>query len=621
MNEAIRYRGPDAGEVWAADGVPLALGHRRLSIVDLSETGAQPMVSSCGRFVISYNGEIYNADELRPELEAQGRRFRGHSDTEVIVEGAAAWGVEATVKRLIGMFAMALWDRRDRVLYLIRDRLGIKPLYWVDLNGLIFFGSELKALRRVQDWRPEIDRDALTGYLRFGYISGPQTIYSDARRLAPGTILTVRSGGAPSVAEYWSLDEIARHGQEHRFTGNEDEATEALDALLRDAVGRRMIADVPLGAFLSGGIDSSTVVALMRARSNGSIRTFSIGFNESGYDEAQHAAAVARHLGTEHTELYVTPRDALEVIPHLPEMFDEPFADSSQVPTHLVSKMTREHVTVALSGDGGDELFGGYTRYFRGDGLWRAIDATPQPLRCLAARSLRALSPTVWSALGKLLPEQRRPMQFGEKMHKLADLLAGAPKASAFYREIVSCWVDPAKLVTGGVEPPSLHDDESIRQFVPDFVERMQYLDMRTYLPDDILTKVDRASMAVALEARVPLLDHRVVEFSWSLPPALKGGDGLGKFLLRRVLDRYVPRELVDRPKKGFTMPIGDWLRHELRDWAEALLDEHRLARDGLLNPRLVRHKWREHLEGRGEWQAQLWAILMFQSWKERWLA
>lgn len=621
MNEAIRYRGPDAGDVWTADDLPLALGHRRLSIVDLSEAGAQPMVSSCGRFVISYNGEIYNADELRPELEALGRRFRGHSDTEVIVEGAAVWGVERTIERLIGMFAIALWDRRDRVLYLIRDRLGIKPLFWADFNGLIFFGSELKALRAVGHWAPAIDRDALTGYLRFGYISGPQTIYSDARRLAPGTILTVRHGGEPSVAAFWSLDEVARCGQRDRFAGDEGEAVEALDALLRDAVGRRMIADVPLGAFLSGGIDSSTVVALMRARSNGQIRTFSIGFNESGYDEAQNAAAVARHLGTEHTELYVSPQDALDVIPHLPEMFDEPFADSSQVPTHLVSKMTREHVTVALSGDGGDELFGGYTRYFRGDGLWRAIDATPQPLRCLAARSLRTLSPTAWTALGKLLPEQRRPVQFGEKMHKLADLVAGAPKASAFYREILSLWVEPTTLVAGGMEPASLHDDESVRELVPDFVERMQYLDTRTYLPDDILTKVDRASMAVALEARVPLLDHRVVAFSWSLPPALKGGNGLGKLLLRRVLDRYVPRELVDRPKKGFTMPIRHWLGHELRDWAEALLDERRLVRDGLLNPKLVRQKWREHLEGRGEWEAQLWAILMFQSWKERWVA
>jgi asparagine synthase (glutamine-hydrolysing) len=621
MNDAIRYRGPDAGEVWVADGVPLALGHRRLSIVDLSEAGAQPMVSSCGRFVISYNGEIYNAGELRPELEAKGRQFRGHSDTEVIVEGAAVWGVEATVKRLIGMFAMALWDRCDRVLYLIRDRLGIKPLYWVDLNGLIFFGSELKALRTVRDWRPEVDRNALTGYMRYGYISGPQTIYSDARRLPPGTILTVPSHAAPFLSEYWSLGEIARQGQEQRLSESEDEAAEALDALLRDAVGRRMIADVPLGAFLSGGIDSSTVVALMRARSNGLIRTFSIGFNESGYDEAKNAAAVARHLGTEHTELYVSPRDALAVIPHLPEMFDEPFADSSQVPTHLVSKMTRQHVTVALSGDGGDELFGGYTRYFRSEGLWRGIGATPQPLRSLAARSLRLLSPMAWSTLGKVIPEPRRPIQFGEKMHKLAGVLAGEPEASAFYRQVISLWVNPESLVAGGVEPASVHDDETVRRLVPDFAERMQYLDTMTYLPDDILTKVDRASMAVGLEARVPLLDHRVVAFSWSLPPALKAGDGLGKRLLRRVLDRYVPRQLVERPKMGFVMPIGGWLRHELRDWAEALLDERRLAGDELLNPGPIRQRWREHIEGRGNWHAQLWAVLMFQSWKERWLA
>lgn len=620
MTRTLLHRGPDDGDLWTDAAAGVALGHRRLSIVDLSPAGAQPMVSSCGRFVVSYNGEVYNADELRSELAAAGRRFRGHSDTEAIVEGAAVWGVEPTVKRLIGMFAMALWDRRERVLYLVRDRLGIKPLYWAEFGGRVLFGSELKALRADRGWSPELDRGALAGFLRFGYVPAPQTIYRGVAKLPPGTILTIAVDGPPAIAPYWSLEQIAARGQSDRFAGSEEDAAEALDALLRDAVRRRMVADVPLGAFLSGGIDSSTVVALMQAQSARPVRTFSIGFHEAGYDEGQNAAAVARHLGTDHTELYASPRHALEVIPQLADMYDEPFADSSQVPTYLVAKMTRQHVTVALSGDGGDELFAGYTRYFRGEGLWRAIDATPQPLRALAAYGVRALSPAAWSAVGTVIPEQRRPAQFGDKMHKLAGIIAGEPEASAFYRQIVSLWVDPSGLVKDGAERPGPLEDVGIRARVPDFVERMQYLDTLTYLPDDILTKVDRASMAVSLEARVPLLDHRVVAFSWSLPPAMKVGNGVGKRLLRRVLDRYVPRSLVDRPKMGFTMPVDAWLRHELRDWAETLLDKARLAREGILDPALVETRWREHLGGTRNWQASLWAVLMFQAWKERWL-
>jgi asparagine synthase (glutamine-hydrolysing) len=434
-------------------------------------------------------------------------------------------------------------------------------------------------------------------------------------------MLTIRPNGPPAVAAYWSLDQVAGQGQSARFAGDEEEAAEALDVLLRDAVRRRMVADVPLGSFLSGGIDSSIVVALMQAQSARPVRTFSIGFHERGYDEGQNAAAVARHLGTEHTELYASPQHALDVIPQLPDMYDEPFADSSQVPTYLVSKMTRQHVTVALSGDGGDELFAGYTRYFRGEALWRTIDTTPQPLRALAAWGVRALSPAAWSALGTIIPEQRRPAQFGDKMHKLAGVLAGEPEASAFYRQIISLWVDPASVLTAGAEPPGPFEDAEVRALVPDFVERMQYLDTLTYLPDDILTKVDRASMAVSLEARVPLLDHRLVAFSWSLPPAMKAGNGIGKRLLRRVLYRYVPRELVDRPKMGFAMPVQSWLRHELRDWAECLLNEGRLAREGIFQPSVIRGRWREHLGGKRNWQAALWAVLMFQAWKDRWRA
>jgi len=620
MTETLVHRGPDAGDRWIDREAALALGHRRLSVVDLSPAGAQPMVSSCGRFVISYNGEIYNAAELRSELDAAGRHFRGHSDTEAIVEGAAEWGIGPTIERLIGMFAIALWDRRERVLHLVRDRLGIKPLYWAEFDGRFLFGSELKALRAAPCWSPELDRDALAAYLRFGYVPAPRTIYRGVCKLPPGAILTLPADGPPAIAAYWSLEQIARDGQRARFGGSEEEAADALDALLRDAVRRRMVADVPLGAFLSGGIDSSTVAALMQAQSARPVRTFSIGFREPGYDEGSNAAAVARHLGTEHTELYASPRHALDVIPALADMYDEPFADSSQVPTYLVSKMTRRHVTVALSGDGGDELFAGYTRYFQGERLWRAIEATPQPLRALAASGMRALSPAAWAALGTMIPEQRRPAQFGDKIHKLAGIIAGASEASAFYRRIVSLWADPARLVKDGRERPGILDDDRLRELVPDFVERMQYLDTLTYLPDDILTKVDRASMAVSLEARVPLLDHRLVAFSWSLPPAMKAANGLGKRLLRRVLYRYVPRELVDRPKMGFAMPVDAWLRRELRDWAESLLDERRLAREGILEPAPIRARWREHLAGKRNWQASLWAVLMFQAWKERWL-
>jgi asparagine synthase (glutamine-hydrolysing) len=621
MSDSLRHRGPDAGDLWQDGAAGFALGHRRLSIVELSPAGAQPMVSSCGRFVISYNGEVYNSGELRLELEAAGRRFRGHCDTEVIVEGAAVWGVRATVERLIGMFAMALWDRRERVLSLVRDRLGIKPLYWADFDGRVLFGSELKALRADESWTPALDRDALLAYLRFGYVPAPSTIYRGVRKLPPGTILTAREAGAPEIAPFWSLADIARAGQSSRLAASEDEAATALDALLRDAVGRRMVADVPLGAFLSGGIDSSTIVALMQAQSTRPVRSFTIGFREQGYDEAQHAAAVARHLGTDHTELYVSPEHAREVIPNLPTIYDEPFADSSQIPTFLVSEMTRRHVTVALSGDGGDELFAGYTRYFRGDTLWRGVDAMPQRARDLAAAGVRALSPATWTALAAFIPERRRPGQFGDKMHKLANVLEGDGEASQFYRQVVSQWVDPARIVKGGTEPKGLMEDPRIRDLVPDFIERMQYLDTLTYLPDDILTKVDRASMAVSLEARVPLLDHRVVAFSWSVPPAMKAAGGTGKRLLRRVLYRYVPQELVERPKMGFSVPVNHWLRGPLRPWADALLDERRLGEDGIFEAAPILARWRQHLAGTHDWSAALWPVLMFQAWKERWMA
>jgi asparagine synthase (glutamine-hydrolysing) len=620
MTETLRHRGPDAGAVFADDGACFALGHRRLSIVDLSPAGAQPMISSCGRFVISYNGEVYNAAELRPELEAAGRRFRGHCDTEVIVEGAAVWGVEATVRRLIGMFAIALWDRRERVLYLIRDRLGIKPLYWANFDDRLLFGSELKALRADIGWTPALDRDSLAAYLRFAYVPAPHTIYRGVHKLAPGTILAVHDHGVPKTASFWSLADVAREGQSARLDVGEEEATIQLDALLRDAIGRRMVADVPLGAFLSGGIDSSTVLALMQAQSARPVRSFSIGFREPGFDEGPYAAQVARHLGTDHTELYISPDHAMSVIPRLATMYDEPLADSSQIPTFLVSELTRRHVTVALSGDGGDELFGGYTRYLRGQMLWRLVGRLPRPMRSLAAAGAGAISPSAWSALGPIIPGSIRPAQLSAKMHKLAAVLAGEPAADALYREMVSQWADPNKTVIGGTEGESPLDDRHVKQLVPDFIERMQYFDTLTYLPDDILTKVDRASMAVSLEARVPLLDHRVVAFSWALPSAMKGSDGVGKRILRRVLSRYVPRDLIERPKMGFAVPIQDWLRGPLRPWADSLLDERRLAADGIFHSAPIVKRWREHRAGSHDWHDSLWAVLIFQAWKERWL-
>lgn len=618
MADTLRHRGPDAGDVWYDAAAGLALGHRRLAIIDLSPAGAQPMVSSCGRFVISFNGEVYNFNQLRPELEALGRRFRGHSDTEVIVEGAAQWGVEETVKRLIGMFAMALWDRQERILYLVRDRLGIKPLYWAKHGDALIFGSELKALRAYQAWTPSLNRDALAAYLRLSYVPGTMTIYQGVSRLPPGSILTARAGSAPELHAFWSLEDVARDGQHARFTGSESDAVEQLDALLSDAVTRRMIADVPLGAFLSGGIDSSTVVALMQANNTGKVRTFSIGFRDSDYNEAEHAKAVAAHLGTDHTELYIEPEHALDAIPRLPEMYDEPFADASQIPTFLVSAMTRQHVTVALSGDGGDEVFGGYNRYFQLRRLRRALEFLPQGATQAMAGMIDALPANAWSICANVVPGKIGTSQLRDKMQKLAFTLEGG--GQDFYQRVISHWWNAQELVPGAKAPHFIADDPRIATLITDPAERMQFLDTLTYLPDDILTKVDRASMAVSLEARVPLLDHRVVAFSWSLPPRWKARPGMGKYLLRRVLDRYVPRPLIDRPKAGFAVPIDSWLRGPLRDWAESLLDEARLKREGVLAPAPIREKWREHLDGKRNWQYLLWDVLMFQAWQERWL-
>ncbi len=617
MAKSIAYRGPDDQGIWTDGECETALVHRRLSIIDLSAAGHQPMLSADGRYVISYNGEVYSFQPIAAELTARGHKFRGHSDTEVILESFAVNGIEATLKRMIGMFAIALWDRRDRTLTLMRDRLGIKPLYWAKFGNTFLFGSELKALRAHPGWTPRIDQSAVAAFMRHNYIPAPRTIYEGVHKLEPGTVLTLPWRGEPNISRFWDARSVARDGSHNPVEGSDAELTEQLESLLKDAVGRRMIADVPLGAFLSGGVDSSTVVALMQAAKSGAVKSFSIGFDIEGYNEAPHAAAVARHLQTDHTELTVTSKEALDVIPRLADFYDEPFADSSQIPTYLVSAMTRKYVTVALSGDGGDELFAGYNRYQLTQRFWRSLSLMPRAVRKGAAAALTAVRPDRWTQILSALPSRLRPPQAGDKVHKAAAVLR-LDSADAVYRRLVSHW-EPSEIMPQVAEPRSILDDATVTKDFPDLLERMQFLDLVTYLPDDILTKVDRASMAVALEARVPLIDHRVVEFAWRLPENVKVRNGTSKWLLRQVLYRHVPPELIERPKMGFGIPLGEWLRGPLRDWAETLLNEQRLRQAGLLDAGMVRRYWADHLDGRRNWQYLLWDVLMLEAWRERW--
>lgn len=618
MAATLHHRGPDDGGVWVDAETGIALGHRRLSIVDLSPEGHQPMLSAGGRYVIVYNGEVYNFMDLRRRLESQGCRFRGHSDTEVMLAAIEQWGLEEAVRRFVGMFAFALWDRKEHVLHLVRDRLGIKPLYYGWMGKTLLFGSELKALRAHPDFEGRIDRNALALFLRHNYIPAPYCIYQGIYKLPPGCMLSINGYSTPMPVPYWSAREVVQRGSADHFDGSEDEAADQLEILLTEAVRLRMVADVPLGAFLSGGVDSSTVVALMQAQSQRPVETFTIGFYEDEYNEAEDAKAVARHLGTDHTELYVTPEEAMAVIPRLPVLYDEPFADSSQIPTFLVSQLARRHVTVSLSGDGGDELFAGYNRYFWCRSIWRKIGWMPGTLKKAAAGGLKALTPQSWEflfkRLGPVLPERVKQRNPGDKLHKLAEVLV-ADRPEVMYLNLASHWKDPASLVPGAIEPATALNDPGQWADLHDFTGRMMYLDLVTYLPDDILTKVDRASMGVSLEARVPLLDHRVVEFAWRLPLAMKIRNGQGKWLLRRVLYRYVPHELIERPKMGFGVPIDRWLRGPLKEWANDLLDAGRLKREGFLNPDPITRIWREHLNGERNWQYYLWDILMFQAW------
>jgi asparagine synthase (glutamine-hydrolysing) len=625
MAARIITRGPDNGSFWGDAGAGIALAHRRLAIVDLSQAGHQPMVSANGRFVIAFNGEIYNHLGMRTELEQLGQAptWRGHSDTETLLAGIEAWGLGTTLKTSIGMFAIALWDRQTHTLTLARDRLGEKPLYYgwqgAGERAAFLFGSELNAFKSHPAFAADIDRNGLCLLMRHNYIPAPYSIYQGIAKLEAGCLLTVSLAlQQPKVVRYWSAAAVAVTGCAAPFAGTPAQAVDALEVLLKSAVQQQMMADVPLGAFLSGGIDSSTVVALMQAQSSRPVKTFTIGFNEEGYNEAVHAKAVAKHLGTDHTELYVSPQQALDVIPRLPALYCEPFSDSSQIPTFLVSQLARQQVTVSLSGDAGDELFCGYNRYVLANKLWQKLSILPIGSRRLAARGLTTFSPARWNALlgpvQGLIPGALRQANLGDKLHKAAGVLASGD-LDALYLGLVSHWDDPASVVIGGTEPPTLLTGNAPKLDGLDDIQRMMALDMLTYLPDDILAKVDRAGMGVSLEGRVPFLDHRVVEFAWKLPQSMKLRDGVGKWVLRQVLYRHVPKELIERPKMGFGVPIGAWLCGPLRDWAEDLLDEARLRSEGYFHPAPIRQKWAEHLSGARNWQYHLWDVLMFQAW------
>jgi asparagine synthase (glutamine-hydrolysing) len=622
MSSAQKHRGPDDSGAWADPAGGVALGHRRLAILDLSPSGHQPMTSSNGRYVICYNGEIYNYLELRAELIDRGHCFRGRSDTEVVLAAVCEWGLPRALVRFNGMFAIALWDRAEMCLYLARDRFGEKPIFYGVAGNSLVFASELKAIRAHPDFTPTVDREALTEFLRFGYVPTPRSIFVGIRKLPPATWLRIatREDVAAAPQEYWRASDAIVRGLSNRFSGSFAAACDEVERLLRDSIRVRMLSDVPLGAFLSGGIDSSTVVALMQAQSTQRVRTFTIGFHEDAYNEATMANAVARHLGTDHSELYVTPKDAQAVIPKLPSLYDEPFADSSQIPTFLVAQLARREVTVALSGDGGDEIFGGYTRYLWAHDIWGLIRRGPtllkRALHSVILSTLSVRSESHLEALGRFLPARLRQRLPGAKLRKLANLL-GARTTHELYHRLVSTWYEPANVVLNGSEKIHFLTRDARALGVTDFSEQMMFSDIVSYLPDDILVKVDRATMGASLEGRMPLLDPHLFEFAWSLPLQMKVVDRRGKQPLRRILAKYLPIKLFERPKMGFGIPIGGWIRGPLRGWSESLLDERRLRDEGFLDPAVVQAAWRDHLSGAPGNESALWFLLMFQAWLE----
>lgn len=621
MRDALTHRGPDGAGSWISGDGRIGLSHRRLSILDLSEAGAQPMHSASGRYSITFNGEIYNFGDLRKELERDGMHFIGNSDTEVVLGAFERWGVVDSLPRLTGMFAFAIWDARDRILYLARDRVGIKPVYYCCSGGELSFGSELRPLVSWRGSLPPISKRGLNEYIRLGYVPCPLSIFEGIWKLPPGTYITWREGGLSEPKAFWTYTNAVARGQAHAFVDETSALTE-LGHVLRNSVARHMVSDVPIGAFLSGGIDSSTIVALMQAQRSRPVKTFSIGFSDVAYDEAHHAASVAAHLGTDHTELYVTDADARAVIPYLPDTYDEPFADASQIPTILVSQLARSQVTVVLSGDGGDELFAGYNRYIFVSDFWRKLQYLPIDFRRMAAACLCYPSVARWDyffkVAGPLLPRSFRPSLPGQKMHKVGAIL---PSASllALHGRLVAQWASPQVALTpdwragDSLWQELLHEDS-------DLTPPMQQAvwDAQTYMVDDILTKVDRASMRFGLEARVPLLDHTVVEMAWRIPEVMKLRDGQGKWLLKQLLYRYVPQAMVDRPKMGFSVPMDAWLREGIRDWAETYLDEQRLRNEGYLDANVIRQTWLQHQHGSCDSGGQLWNVLMFQQWLER---
>jgi len=616
MLAALVHRGPDDTGIWSGDSEGVVLGHRRLAILDLSAAGHQPMPSASGRYQVAYNGEIYNFEAIRQDLESAklAPQWRGHSDTEVLLAAIEAWGLEPTLQRLVGMFAIALWDRSERSLTLARDRMGEKPLYYGFVGDSFVFASEQKAIRAAFGERLQIDRDALAEFMRFGYIPAPQSIYCGIRKLQPGQWLRVapHKGRDLEVHSYWSVDYANQLDLRAELLNcTDDQLIDRVDRTLKESVRLEMVADVPLGAFLSGGVDSSTVVAMMQAQSSRRVRTFTIGFAEEGFNEAPYAKAVANHLGTDHTELYVSAEMAESVIPALPQIYDEPFADSSQIPTTLVSRLTREHVTVSLSGDGGDELFAGYPRYPITEALWQRVSGYPKVMRRTVAGVLSSLSAREWDRILGVMPANVRNRVNGRRVHRAAQLMTVSSLAEMYVR-LMSQWQPEDEVVLGA---------RKLDQFAPKWVDEqdavlaMRRWDMNQYLPDDLLVKVDRATMSASLEARAPLLDHRLVELAVALPRRVLLRDGVGKWVLRKVLDRYVPRELIDRPKAGFSIPLAQWLRGPLRNWAESLLDARLLEEQGLLDARKVREMWRQHIDGLYDRSLFLWNVLMFQAW------